>query len=280
MTCDLHVHSMFSDGTFTPEELVAHAQKLNIKAIALCDHNTVDGLERFIKAGEKSSVTAIPGIEISTEYNDTELHMLALNIPIENIPLFSKLMENTRKLKEQNNKELIDKLYADGYKISYDKIKEANKSAYINRLHIAYALIEAGYIPSVKEVYDTLLKPYGKYYTPPKRLDSLETIEFIHQNGAIPVWAHPFLSMSYDNIDAFLPLAKKSGLIGIEALYSTYDAETEGKAFELCKRHSLLPSGGSDFHGSTKPDIEMGVGKGNLNIPLKIYTDLTLCSHI
>ena len=172
MTCDLHVHSMFSDGTFTPEELIAHAQKLGISAIALCDHNTVDGLDRFMKAGEKSSVKAIPGIEISTEYNDTELHILALDIPQENIPMFSSLMADTRKKKEENNRELVEKLRIDGYNISYDKIKEANRNAYINRLHIAYALIDAGYMPTVAEIYDTLLKPYGKYYTPPKRLDA------------------------------------------------------------------------------------------------------------
>ena len=167
MTCDLHVHSMFSDGTFTPEELIEHAEKLNIGAIALCDHNTTDGLERFIKAGEKSPVIAIPGIEISTEHNGTELHILAINIPVKNIPLFSKLMENTRKEKEKNNRELVEKLCSDGYNISYDGIKKANQSSYINRLHIAYALIDAGYISTVSDAYATLLKPYGKYYTPP-----------------------------------------------------------------------------------------------------------------
>lgn len=274
MTCDLHVHSMFSDGTFTPEELISHAEKLNISAIALCDHNTTDGLERFIKAGEKSPVKAIPGIEISTEYNDTELHILALNIPKDNIPLFSDLMADTRKKKEENNRELVEKLRADGYNISYDKIKEENKSSYINRLHIAYALIDAGYMPTVAEAYDTLLKPYGKYYTPPKRLDSLDTIEFIAKSGAIPVWAHPFLNMSYEETDAFLPLAKARGLVGMEALYSTYSPEEEKLAFDLCKKYGILPSGGSDFHAAAKPDIEMGIGKGNLTIPIEVYENL------
>lgn len=274
MTCDLHVHSMFSDGTFTPEELICHAEKLNISAIALCDHNTTDGLERFIKAGEKSPVKAIPGIEISTEYNDTELHILALDIPKDNIPLFSELMADTRKKKEANNLELVEKLRADGFNISYDKIKEENKSSYINRLHIAYALIDAGYMPTVAEAYDTLLKPYGKYYTPPKRLDSLDTIEFIAKSGAIPVWAHPFLNMSYEETDAFLPLAKARGLVGMEAIYSTYSPEEEKLAFDICKKHDILPSGGSDFHAAAKPDIEMGIGKGNLTIPLEIYENL------
>lgn len=274
MTCDLHVHSMFSDGTFTPEELICHAGKLNISAIALCDHNTTDGLERFIKAGEKSPVKAIPGIEISTEYNDTELHILALDIPKDNIPLFSELMADTRKKKEANNLELVEKLRADGFNISYDKIKEENKSSYINRLHIAYALIDAGYMPTVAEAYDTLLKPYGKYYTPPKRLDSLDTIEFIAKSGAIPVWAHPFLNMSYEETDAFLPLAKARGLVGMEAIYSTYSPEEEKLAFDICKKHDILPSGGSDFHAAAKPDIEMGIGKGNLTIPLEIYENL------
>ena len=178
------------------------------------------------------------------------------------------------KEKEKNNRELVEKLCSDGYNISYDGIKRANQSSYINRLHIAYALIDAGYIPTVSDAYATLLKPYGKYYTPPKRLNALETIEFIAKSGAIPVWAHPFLSMSHNEVDIFLPLAKKSGLIGMEAIYSTYDSETEKKAFELCKKHSILPSGGSDFHAAAKPDIEMGTGKGNLTIPIEIYENL------
>ena len=180
----------------------------------------------------------------------------------------------TRKKKEENNRELVEKLRIDGYNISYDKIKEANKNSYINRLHIAYALIDAGYMPTVAETYATLLKPYGKYYTPPKRLDSLDTIEFISKSGAIPVWAHPFLNMSPDEADSFLPLAKERGLIGLEALYSTYSAEEERLAFDLCKKHGILPSGGSDFHAAAKPDIEMGSGRGNLTIPFNVYKTL------
>ena len=274
MTCDLHIHSNFSDGTMTPAELIALAEKNHISAIALCDHNTVDGLPDFIKASENSSVIAVNGIEISTEYNGTELHILGLFLPEDKFEEISDMMSRIKIFKEESNEKLVNNLRADGYLIDYEEIKSKNNGAYINRAHIAAELIEKGYFSDRKDAFDTVLSPDGGYYMPPERFKALETIRYLASIGAVPVWAHPFLDMNAEEIDAFLPIAKAHGLVGMETRYSLYNEETQKSAEMLAEKHGIKQSGGSDFHGSNKPDISLGTGKGNLKVPFEFYENL------
>ena len=274
MTCDLHIHSNFSDGTMTPAELIALAEKNHISAIALCDHNTVDGLPDFIKASENSSVIAVNGIEISTEYNGTELHILGLFLPEDKFEEISDMMSRIKIFKEESNVKLVNNLRADGYLIDYEEIKSKNNGAYINRAHIAAELIEKGCFSDRKDAFDTVLSPDGGYYVPPERFKALETIRYLASIGAVPVWAHPFLDMNAEEIDAFLPIAKAHGLVGMETRYSLYDEETQKTAEMLAEKHGIKQSGGSDFHGSNKPDISLGTGKGNLEVPFEFYKSL------
>ncbi len=258
MICDLHTHSTFSDGTLTPEELVLLAEKENISAVALCDHNTVNGIERFADAGLKSKVKTVPGIEISTEHNSTELHILGLFLPENRLPEISELMAQTKSRKENSNIELCKNLSADGYKISYDKIKQANGGAYINRAHIASELMKKGYTSSVAEAFNTLLSPEYGYYKEPQRLKALGIINYLSSIGAVPVLAHPFLNMAEEEIRCFLPVAKSAGLIGMETRYSLYDEKTQKCAEKLAEFFEIKESGGSDFHGDNKPNIPIG----------------------
>lgn len=274
MTCDLHVHSNFSDGTLTPAELIALAEKSNISAIAICDHNTVNGLPDFIKAAENSKVIAVNGIEISTEYNGTELHILGLFLPEEKFTEITDMMSRIKVFKEESNKKLVENLRADGYLVDYDEIKSKNKNAYINRAHIAAELIEKGYFTDRKEAFDTVLSPDGGYYVPPERFKALEIIRYLDSIGAVPVWAHPFLDMNADEIDAFLPIAKAHGLVGMETRYSEYSEETQKTAELLAEKHGIKQSGGSDFHGGGKKHIFLGTGTGNLEVPFEFYENL------
>ena len=226
MFCDLHTHSTFSDGTFSPTEIVLKAKEIGLDAVALCDHNTVAGLDEFVSAGKKYGVTTVAGIEFSTEYNSKQLHIVGLFIKKEN----------------------------------YSDITEIMAS-------------------SVKEAFHTLLISKFGYYVPPKRPSSLYIIERLKGFGSISVLAHPFLNMNEDELRKFLPKAKACGLNATEAYYSLFDkAETE-LAEKICDEYGLLKSGGSDFHGATKPDISLGVGKGNLAIPTEIYKNLANCYH-
>lgn len=274
MTCDLHIHSNFSDGTLTPAELIAIAEKQNISAVALCDHNTVKGLPDFMKAAENSKVIAVNGIEISTEYNGTELHILGLFLPEEKFSEITDMMSRIKVFKEKSNKNLVANLRNGGYLIDYDDIKSKNGGAYINRAHIAAELIEKGYFTDRKEAFDTVLSPDGGYYTPPERFKALDIIKYLDSIGAVPAWAHPFLDMNADEINVFLPIAKAHGLVGMETRYSEYNEETQKTAEMLAEKHRIKQSGGSDFHGRNKPDISMGTGKGNLEVPFEFYEKL------
>ena len=265
--CDLHVHSHFSDGTDAPAEIIRAAEGLGLSHVALCDHNTVAGLPDFLAAARDSAVTAVAGAEFSVNYNRTELHLLGLFIPEKRFSEVDTLMTEVLARKEVCHRETIGSLRRAGYDLDYDEIARAFPEARINRAHIATVMTERGYVSSVAEAFETLLAKDGPHYREPKRPDVFEMIDFIRGIGAVPVLAHPFLSLSPEELAAFLPKAKARGLVGMECYYSTFNADETALALSLARENGLLPSGGSDYHGSTKPDIALGVGHGNLCIP-------------
>ncbi|MBE6983949.1 MAG: PHP domain-containing protein [Ruminococcaceae bacterium] len=265
--CDLHTHSVFSDGTYTPTELVEAAENMGLSAIVLSDHNTVDGLPEFISAAQGKNTEAIPGAEFSVDYGGTELHLLALFIKEKHFPTITALMDDFQTRKAQSNYDLICALNNAGYDLCFEKIRNATPSGKFNRAHIAAELTQKGYVSSIKEAFSTLLAPKHGYYKEPKRPTVWEMLELIKSIGAVPILAHPFLNLEGDRLRIFLPQAKENGLIGMECYYPLYNKSTTEKSLELASYFRLKPSGGSDFHGSNKPDIALGVGKGNLQIP-------------
>ena len=272
--CDLHTHSVYSDGTYTPAELLIAAEKLGLSAVALTDHNCVDGLREFLSAAKGSGVEAIPGVEFSTAYGDKELHLVALCIRERYFSEIAEMMADGKKRKEQSNIELVRALYAAGYKLDYEKIRASSPGGNINRAHIAAELTSLGYTKSREHAFETLLAPESGFYKAPKRMDFFETIRYIRSIGAVPVLAHPFLKLSEEELTVLLPKAKESGLCAVECYYSTHDAKQTETAFRLADRFGLKYSGGSDFHGGNKPDIRLGVGKGDLKIPYSFLETL------
>lgn len=272
--CDLHTHSIYSDGTYTPNELIHSAIAIGLSAIALCDHNTIAGVDAFLKAAEGKNILAVPGIEFSTEYKGTELHILGLFIKPEHFDTVSKLVEEQDIRKEKSNIELVSALCEAGYTVDYTEIKEKTPKGHVNRAHIAEALTEKGYTSSVKEAFDTLLSPKNGYYNPPKRFSSLDIVSFIKSIGGVAVLAHPFLDLDENGLREFLTDAKPMGLDGMETNYSRFDKETTEKAIKIAKEFEILPSGGSDFHGTVKPDIALGTGTGDLVVPFEYCTNL------
>lgn len=265
--CDLHTHSIFSDGTFTPSEIIDSAINIGLSAVALCDHNTVDGLPEFLNASKGKEIEAIPGAEFSVDYNGTELHLLGLYISPNHFSEVSDLMQEGNERKETSNIALVASLGRAGYDISYEKIKAKSPNGKINRAHIAAELTEKGYTTSIKEAFDTLLSTKAGHYVEPKRITVWEMLNFLKSIGAIPVLAHPFLNLPEEKLMHFLPVAKEAGLLGMECYYSLYDDRTTQKSISFADKFSLNYSGGSDFHGANKPDIALGFGKGNLHIP-------------
>lgn len=273
MQCDLHVHSTYSDGTKTPSELVEIALELGLKAIALTDHNTIDGLEEFMECASNKNIDAIPGVEISTEYNGIELHTVGLFISRFHFNSVREYLAGISKRKEESNIKLIAELAKLGYEIDYEKLR-AEHTGSINRAVIAAEMMRKGYINSIKEAFDTILSEKNGVYVPPKRIDSLDAIEFLDYIHAVPVLAHPLISMSKEELEEFLPQAKLRGLVAMETIYSEYSEEETLLAKELVSKYGLCESGGSDYHGDNKPEIQLGTGLGSLHIPFEIINNL------
>lgn len=274
MICDLHLHSSYSDGTYTPRELISFAKSLGISALALTDHNTVAGVSEFMSEGEKLGVAAVAGVELSTVYKNYEIHLLGLFLPMDRCGDVTALMRKFHILKEASNVELVNRLNEDGYRIDYESVKRRNLTGSVNRAHIAAELTECGYVGSVSEAFKTLLNEKMGYYHPPERLNLLDAIKFLRSIKALPVLAHPLLDLDESDVRGYLPCAIDAGLLGIEVTHSSFDEKQRRTAERLACEFKLLPSGGSDFHGDAKPDVSMGSGKGNVRVPLSFYEAL------
>ena len=277
MPIDLHLHSTHSDGTLTPAEILSRAKTLGLTAVALTDHNTVSGLPDFLAEANRQNITAVAGTELSTAYEDQELHLLGLFIPPEAFSAVTSLTEDYLTRKEQSNRDLVTRLAADGYKVDYDSIKAATPDGNVNRALIAKALLAEGYVPSVKAAFEALLGEGMGYFVPPRRPSFLDTIRFLRSIHALPVWAHPLQYTDETTVRKVLPAAVEAGLVGLEVMHSSYDEATAARAKALADEFGLLYSGGSDFHGTVKPTVHMGVGTPNgitPNIPDEYFEAL------
>lgn len=273
MNCDLHTHTVHSDGSFTPTELVRAAKDKNL-IIALTDHNTVSGLSEFSREADRLQAEVVCGTELSCVYDGKEFHLLGLFIEPEYFGEVENLCTEYHSLKEKSNIDLIDKLCALGYDLSYAEIQKQNVNGRVNRAHIAAELMKKGYVDSIPEAFSRLLDEKCGIYIPPKRLSLTEGIRFVRKINALPVLAHPLKEIGAGELREMIPNLKEAGLVGIETMHSSYSEEQIKASKEIALEFGLLESGGSDFHGSVKPGVELGVGKGNLDIPGEIYYKL------
>ena len=273
---DLHTHSTYSDGTLTPDELVELALEAGISAVALCDHNTVDGLTAFLDAARGKGLEAVPGVEFSAEFEGREVHILGLFVEQERYSAIRELLAQVLERKERSNRVLIRNLEKAGICLDYDGLQSSMPGGQVNRAVIAAQMVRQGYCQSVKEAFRLWLAPERGYFIPPQRLDAMDVIRFIRSIGAVSVLAHPFLNLTDEQLPRFLEEAAKAGLDAMETCYSTYSPEQTRLAQTLAERYGLLSSGGSDFHGENKPDIQIGRGRGNLQVPSEYLESMKL----
>lgn len=267
--CDLHTHSAYSDGTLSPAQIIAQAEALGLSAVALTDHNTVAGLPEFLTAARDSQVEAIPGVELSTAYGETELHIVGLFLKPESFACITEFLEDFNRKKEESNRLLIHNLRRAGYELDYEAICLSHPEGTVNRAVIAAAMLERGYVSSIQEAFSGLLSKKGGYYMPPERLSAFDAIAFLRSVGAVPVLAHPFLNLKTEEaLRRFLSEAVPGGLTAMETMYSSFSPEATETARRIAREFGLKESGGSDFHGATKPHIQLGSGKGNLAVPV------------
>ena len=267
---DLHTHSNNSDGTFSVKELIDRAHDKGLAAIALTDHDTVDGVDEAIEyaASKYPDFEVIPGVELSTEGEGREVHIVGLyidNHDKEFVEGLSTFVDS----RTTRNKKMCKKLSEEaGIPISYEMLTEEFPDTVITRAHFAKFMVDRGYVNSRAEVFDRYIGDHCPYYVGREKITPEDAIRSILKAKGVPVFAHPILCrFGDDRLDEFVGRLKGAGLVGIEAVYSTYERRDEIQIKELAKKYDLLVSGGSDFHGANKPDIDLGTGCGKLFVP-------------
>ncbi len=271
---DLHVHSNFSDGTLSPSELVDLAIKSNLEAFALTDHDTIDGIDEAILASKGKDIEVVPGVEFSTEYKGKDIHILGYYINHCDESFQKKLVEfkNSREIR---NRKMCEKLKGIGIDIDYDSFRALYPDSVITRAHYAKYLILKGYIKNQDEAFEKYIGDSCPCFVPREKITPAMAVSLILKNGGIPVLAHPILYKYSDSaLETLVSELTRTGLKGIETIYSTYSNKDERLIRKLASKYKLLITGGSDFHGSNKPNLYLGCGRGDLYIPAKLLASL------
>ncbi|MGH7205739.1 MAG: PHP domain-containing protein [Nitrospiraceae bacterium] len=271
---DLHLHTTYSDGSLSPAEVLGLAHKAGVSALAITDHDIVAGIPEAIETGACLGIEVIPGIEISSRYGESELHILGYFLDWKDSELSSRLAQ-LRASRHRRNPRIIEKLNELGLDLTYDEVKALAGTESVGRPHIARVLMEKGYVQSAKEAFDRYLAQGAAAYVPRELPEPAEAIAWIRAAHGIPVLAHPtWVNESAEGLYKLCDKLKAEGLGGIEVHYSTHKPQQTSEFLSLAKRLNLLVTGGSDFHGLTKPDIEVGVGRGNLKVHEKLLEPL------
>lgn len=265
---DLHLHSTASDGRFTPEEVVRKAAELGLTVIALSDHDTVDGIAPALLAAKNfPQLQVIPAIEISTETAEGEVHILGYFIDYTNRELTATLAQfrNSRQTRAQR---MIDKLEKLGIHVDWQRVLEIAGAGSIGRPHIARAMLEKGYITSMQDAFTKYLGHGGPAYVERDKMTPAEAVELVLRHKGLPVLAHPF---TVGNPEVLTAELKVAGLIGLEAYYKDYNAGQIKRLVNLAKKHNLLVTGGSDYHGL---DDDTEVIMGGVKVPVNVVERL------
>ena len=282
---DLHVHSNKSDGTFTPSQLVDYAIEKGLSAFALTDHDTVDGLEEALTYADKlrkenpNVPQVIPGIELSTEYQGKDIHIVGLFIDYTSEKFTNTLKEFVTS-RDNRNKKMCMLLAEHGIDITYEKLLEEFPDCVITRAHYARYMLNHGYINSMTEAFDKYVGDHCPCYVPREKITPQDGISMILEAGGVPILAHPMLyRMSDARLEELVALLTEHGLMGIEAVYTTNTPAEERQTRKLAEKYHLLISGGSDFHGSNKPKTDLAIGHGKLFVPEDILENIKKSKH-
>lgn len=271
---DLHVHSNCSDGTFSPSQLVEYALEKGLQAIALTDHDTTEGIEEARAAAQNTYLQVIPGIELSTAFLGRDIHILGLNIDPENT-YFQEKIKAFQQEREQRNRTMISRMQKEGLRITWQDMADNFPDSIWTRAHFARFLADTGQVHTLAEAFNRFLGDHAPCFVPRNKVTPLEAVKMIHQGKGKAVLAHPLLyHLTEEQLEELVQSLVQSGLDGIEAIYSTNTGLDEVRMRQLAKKYGIFITGGSDFHGSNKPSIDLGKGRGNLKIPAYLLDNL------
>ena len=266
---DLHTHSTASDGSFSPTALVEHAAERGIGTMALTDHDTLEGVAEARRAAEAAGVRLISGVELSLDWwGPGGMHMIALWLDDRPGPLQDRLAA-IQAARTGRNARISARLMELGMDVTVEEIEEEAGGGSVGRPHIAAVMLRKGYVPDLQTAFDEYLATGRPAYFPRERLEPGEAIKLTIESGGVPILAHSH-TLGLDNRNEVADTLERlvdMGLVGIECHYGAYDADERAAHLRLAQRFGLLPSGGSDFHGTYKPDVELGTGSVGLGVP-------------
>ncbi|MFQ5859831.1 MAG: PHP domain-containing protein [Anaerolineae bacterium] len=265
---DLHTHTIVSDGTLTPRALVELAAQKGLAALGITDHDTTDGVLEALAAGQELGIWIVPGVELNTDTEDGHVDILGYFIDINSVALQDTLSK-IRDARYHRARQMVEKLRDLGRPISFDRVLELSIEGAVGRPHVAQALLEAGHVSTVSEAFELYIGRHGPAYADRYRMSPQEACVLVRHAGGVPCLAHPTPASDPfsdpKNLDQLLPELRDAGLGAVECCYPGYAPAVSAWLLELANRFDLVPTGGSDFHGAIKPDIELGM----VDVPLE-----------
>ena len=261
MRADLHLHTTASDGRLTPQELVRKAVELKLDVIAITDHDSVEGVPPALEAAQSfTQLMVIPGVEINTDVPKGEVHILGYFLNYRN-PELNRTLGELRNSRYERGKKMVANLVELGINIDWRRVEELAGKGSIGRPHIAQAMLEQGYVSSLREAFTKYIGRNGPAYVERKKLTPIEAVKVVLEADGLPVLAHP---ADIEPLEPFLLQLKKAGIIGIEIYYDGYDSKTIARLKRFARKLDLIACGGSDFHGL---DEYIGADIGSVNLP-------------
>lgn len=262
---DLHLHTIFSDGTYTPEDLIRESEKAGLSAISVVDHDIIEGIEPTLEIAGKRNIEVLPGIELTAEYEGTEVHILGYLIDYTDKELREKL-DSLKKIRIQRVYKILDKLQKIGINLKAQKVFDLAPQGTVGRLHIARAMVKEGLVNSTTEAFQKYIGDKCPAYYLGFRLSPFEAIRLIKNAAGIPILAHPYSLNKDDLILKFI----EDGIMGLEVYYPEHSQSLINFYLSLAKKYNLLVTGGSDCHGQAKPGVQIG----SIKIPYELVEKL------
>ena len=272
---DLHLHTTASDGVMSPSEIVRYAKTKGLQAIAITDHDTIEGLEEGLSEGERIGFEVIPGIEISAVHSPGSMHLLGFFLDIYH-PLLNERLGYLQKARAERNPKIAEKLSRLGIDLTYEEVLKVSGGGQVGRPHFAQVLLGKRYVRSFQEAFDRFLKKGAPAYVDKFRFTAKEALHCINEAKGIAVLAHPnTLGMNgYSELENLLLKLVEEGLKGIEVYYPEHSASEVAQYKILAERYGLLLTGGTDYHGIEKNSLDIGVGRGDMKLPYSIVENL------
>jgi predicted metal-dependent phosphoesterase TrpH len=272
---DLHTHTAFSDGSQTPTELVEEAVALGLSAVAVTDHDTVDGLPEALAAGERLGIDVIPGVEINLEHDRVTMDMLGYFLAGMPTDELQQELVELRAYRTERNARMVERLAELGMPLDPADLEAAAENGAVGRPHIGEAMVRRGYVSSISEAFELYLRRGAPAWVDRRRLALGHALKLLRASGALPVLAHPgIIRTDPAGLNHIVRDAAREGMAGIECYYPLHDEETVTRCLGLAAKYALVPTGGSDYHGTVKPKARLGVGSGGGPVPDHVLADL------